>query len=207
MHKGINKRTEEFCKKASEIVKKLWQNPEYREKQIKAHKGKKHSEETKRKIGKGNKGKKLSRETIKKLSVLNKGRKHTKKSRKNMSIGQKKKMKNPILRRITLDNLKLGRSKNVNTKIELKLKEQLEKNNIKFKQQYELGKFTFDFYLPKYNLLIEADGVYWHNYPYGNENDKKKDIYVKENGYNIVHIWENEINKIDFNIKNYLGGY
>jgi len=224
MPKGIYIRTEEYKKEQSVIVRKLWQNSEYRENHIKAmrglklsketkrkmseaRKGKHHSDETKRKIGLGNKGKKYSETTKRKISEINKGRKHTKEEKTELSIIQKKRMENPILREIILNSLKLGRSKNINTKIELKLREQIEKNNIKFVHQYELDKFTCDFYLPKYNLLIEADGNYWHNYPHGTKTDEKKNKCAIRNGYNILHIWENEIKKDDFNIMNYLEGY
>jgi len=64
---------------------------------------------------------------------------------------------------------------------------------------------SYDFYIPKYNTLLEVDGDYWHGGPKYNkhfkgvkkvkENDRLKDNLAKESGYNIVRVWESEIEK------------
>lgn len=69
----------------------------------------------------------------------------------------------------------------------------------------------FDFYLKEYNLLIEADGDYWHSNPITfkklNEtqkrnklNDDFKNFVAKELGYNLIRFWETDINKSEFEI-------
>lgn len=73
-----------------------------------------------------------------------------------------------------------------------------------YKYGYYLGGKIYDFYLPKRNLLIEVDGIYWHgkgltfeemddtqksNY----RNDIKKVAIAMDNGYDIVRIWEDEL--------------
>jgi hypothetical protein len=75
---------------------------------------------------------------------------------------------------------------------------------------------SFDFYLPKYNLLIEYNGDYWHCNPeiYGEDyyNKKKRmkstDIWIydskkvelsKKYGYNLEVVWERDY-KINPNI-------
>lgn len=99
------------------------------------------------------------------------------------------------------------------TTIETKIKEILINNNIDFKKNFYItfdGKMrAYDFYLKNYNLLIEADGDYWHSNPNNfttlNEaqqknrlNDDFKNKIAKELGYNLVRFWETDINKNEF---------
>lgn len=84
----------------------------------------------------------------------------------------------------------------------------LKSNKIKYKTQYkvkELGRQTFDFYLPDYDIYIEYDGKqhFTPNTLFGSEeifkkqqeNDKKKDKYCKEKLLRIKYT-VNNINKI-----------
>lgn len=54
------------------------------------------------------------------------------------------------------------------SKLELKICTLLDNYNIEYKQHYMLNAddvaHEFDFYLPKYKILIDADGVYYHSY-------------------------------------------
>ena len=101
------------------------------------------------------------------------------------------------------------------TKPEMAFMKLLEDNNIEFKFQKSVQwvrgwKKWFDFYIPKHNLLIEIDGVYWHGkgkeYNELNEqqkqtkdNDILKNELAKESGYNLMRIWSDEINKFNIN--------
>ena len=104
--------------------------------------------------------------------------------------------------------------------IEVKICKLLLDNNIKFETQYDVyyeeNKFkTYDFYLIDFNLLIEADGDYWHVNPvkYNEndiltetqekniENDKFKNKLAKNNGYNLIRFWESDIKKKNFKYK------
>jgi len=63
----------------------------------------------------------------------------------------------------------LGGFKNFNqhkkhTNIEIALKEVLKRINLNFSEQKYHDHFYFDFFLPDYNIFIEADGVYWHGH-------------------------------------------
>lgn len=80
--------------------------------------------------------------------------------------------------------------------------------NIKYKYSYILKKRQYDFILLDYNIIIEADGDYWHGNPrsYKNLSDrqlmKQKDDIIKnkiaiDSGYHILRFWEYDIN---FNI-------
>jgi G:T-mismatch repair DNA endonuclease (very short patch repair protein) len=81
--------------------------------------------------------------------------------------------------------------------IEVKIQDFLKELNISFlTHQYmeiEHG-YQCDILIPSMNLIIECDGNYWHNYPYGKEIDKIRTKELKENGYKIIRLWETEIN-------------
>ena len=64
--------------------------------------------------------------------------------------------------------------------------------------------YQYDFYIPSKNTLIEIDGIYWHGKGIDdaklNEtqkrnrlNDNRKTCIAKENGYDLIRIWEDEI--------------
>jgi G:T-mismatch repair DNA endonuclease (very short patch repair protein) len=101
--------------------------------------------------------------------------------------------------------------------IEVKISKLLIDNNIKFETQYDIyygeNKYkTYDFYLIDFNLLIEADGDYWHVNPikYNEsdiltetqqrnvENDKFKNKLAKDKFYNLIRFWESDIKKKNF---------
>ena len=68
----------------------------------------------------------------------------------------------------------------------------LKENDFKFVFQFPIRcKFGYivDFYLPKYNLIIEADGEKWHN----KKRDNAKTNFLKSKGYFILRFKGNEI--------------
>jgi very-short-patch-repair endonuclease len=112
--------------------------------------------------------------------------------------------------------LLLGCKNNKGTSIEVKISKILIESDIKFETQYEINfNKTFrlyDFYLPELNLLIEADGDYWHGNPnkfktlnevqlLNKNNDVFKNELAKENGYNLIRFWETDIKKKNFKFK------
>lgn len=112
--------------------------------------------------------------------------------------------KNNIIGRLTLAANKARKD----TKIEIIVKDALEKMNIEFIKNYRCnnGKYIFDFYLTKYNFVIECQGDYWHGNPeyfktlnniqLKNINrDINKINFLKENDINFLFLWENEIYK------------
>jgi very-short-patch-repair endonuclease len=70
-------------------------------------------------------------------------------------------------------------------------------------EQYPLGGYSYDFYIPQYNLLIEADGVFFHplkksecKYEWQEKNMERanrKNILAKDMGYNLIRIREDEV--------------
>jgi very-short-patch-repair endonuclease len=103
------------------------------------------------------------------------------------------------------------------TSIENKIGEILKINDIEFEKSFyvyfdEKKHKIYDFYLSKFNLLIEADGIYWHGHPEffeilnetqiaNVENDKFKNKLAKEKSYNLIRFWGNEIREKDFETK------
>jgi len=53
-------------------------------------------------------------------------------------------------------------------------------------------RFRFDEFIPP-NILIEANGDYWHSKETAKKRDIKKGAWAKRNGYELVVIWEHEI--------------
>lgn len=82
------------------------------------------------------------------------------------------------------------------------------KLKLKYISQYTICGYNFDFYLPKYDLVIEVDGDFFHcnpkKYPEGPiyesqtntiNNDKiKNNICDKSNGIRLLRFWEDDIN-------------
>ena len=67
-------------------------------------------------------------------------------------------------------------------------------------------KAFYDIYIPKYNILIEVDGDFWHTnpikYPNGPQSkvqfknqirDIDKNIWANENGFKLLRFWETDI--------------
>lgn len=79
--------------------------------------------------------------------------------------------------------------------LENKLKCYLDKRNIKYEQQFGLGRFRYDFKIG--NVLVEVQGSYWHSREGRRERDFNKANLALDNGYKLVVIWDHEIDKED----------
>jgi len=90
---------------------------------------------------------------------------------------------------------------NSSTAIELILKEALEKEQIEYKEQYLIytgGKFSTakycaDFYININNikLLIECDGYTYHSGNIKVIKDYKRDLWLKQHNYIVLHFSTN----------------
>lgn len=82
----------------------------------------------------------------------------------------------------------------------------LDEWNIKYKQQQRINNKVFDFKIENTNIILEVDGDFWHTnpkfYPNGPlypsqvkciANDLKKDLILKEAGYKLIRIWQDDI--------------
>lgn len=79
------------------------------------------------------------------------------------------------------------------TSIERLIRLKLQKLKEPFKQEMKIGRYHADFYLPNRNLIIECDGEYWHRNK--TEHDKKRDQVLKDLGYKILRLSEENIKK------------
>lgn len=100
------------------------------------------------------------------------------------------------------------------SKVEGKIKDCLDDNNIQYEQQKYVNGRSYDFYIVNTNILIEVNGDYWHANPkfynYGDEinysggkclvneiwgRDKLKKENAEKYGYVIIYLWEWDINE------------
>lgn len=69
---------------------------------------------------------------------------------------------------------------------------------VEFKRNYIIGQYSFDFYIPALNLLIECQGDHFHDFKKngysGTSRDQAKATWISNNtNFKLVHIWEHEI--------------
>ena len=212
-NKGLTKETDERVRKMSEKIPKRV-SKETKEKISKALKGKTSSFKGESKytsiivmkhsiamIGKKPWNFGLTKETDErvrkngeKLSKILKGKKRSKQGRLNIAIGKRWNFTtNPSIP-------------------EIKTKELLEKYNIDFILQKFIVDRYYDFYIPRFNTLLEIDGIYWHSKNlrdeqltkaqyFNRQNDNYKNKLAIEQGYTLIRIWEDELDKLEEYIK------
>ena len=97
---------------------------------------------------------------------------------------------------------------NNKTILESRFGDLLESIGVDFIFQYTICGFNFDYYLPKYDLVIEVDGDFYHcnpiKYPNGpiyetqkttiKNDDKKNKICEGSDGLKLLRFWETDIN-------------
>lgn len=88
------------------------------------------------------------------------------------------------------------------TSIESKVLVALEELKIKYIDEYRPKgtRKTFDFYLPDLNILIEADGDFWHHSQWATKSgnskrDREKDQWAIDNGFKLIRLRESDIEK------------
>lgn len=199
-----------------------------------SHLGKKFTAEHIKNMSLASTGRKVSKETRIKLSKVWKGRKHTEKTKKKMSLNNKRRIKKGIHNffkgshpsiesRIKMSKSQKGRKhpkevkekirkwhldhpnrKFSNTKIEIKIEEELKRRKINYRPQEFVGEIALvDFFLPDHNVVIQADGCYYHScpihFPSGGidhrKRDKRQNNILKKKGFKIYRFWEHSINK------------
>lgn len=200
-NKGLTKETDERIKKTSEKNTSRKVIITWGDKISKAKMGHVVTEKTRKKISNSKKG----------CVGTFIGKKHTEKAKeknRQKHLGKKLSVKN----RIKLSNLwktdkyqKIAINNGLNTleklkkskisKAELKLKEYLRQNNMKFIHQYRYKLGMADFYLPEQNLIIECDGEYWHSLPGCKERDERQTKYLQSQNFNVLRLSSEEIMK------------
>lgn len=57
-------------------------------------------------------------------------------------------------------------------------------------RQVKKGRWSFDMAIGGTNILIEADGSYWHSQPHAKVRDERKNEWCKENGFELYRVDE-----------------
>ena len=104
---------------------------------------------------------------------------------------------------IKVGNLDMGFGFSSETKIEVRLRDALAKENIPFQEQYRIykkgnlsPKYVVDFYIEwnQKDLIVECDGFSYHTSDFDIDRDIKRELWLKENGYkNILRFTTNQI--------------
>ncbi len=79
--------------------------------------------------------------------------------------------------------------------LELMICQMLDDMNVEYKTEFQVKQKRADFYIPKYNLIVEADGLYWHSdmvIEDDNYHVKKRQLYIDE-GYTPLFFRGDEI--------------
>jgi len=111
-----------------------------------------------------------------------------------------------LMRQKTLERIKNGDFPQIDTLPSRTMERILKKKKIRYKKEYVLGSWAFDFCCTDANILIEVDGDYWHSnpkiYPNGPKTksqkinyyrDIKKNKFCEENKYKLIRFWESDI--------------
>jgi very-short-patch-repair endonuclease len=61
-------------------------------------------------------------------------------------------------------------------------------------EKYFKGVGMVDFYLPRYNVVIECDGFYWHSSKAAKAKDRRRDRELSRLGIRVLRLPEEEIN-------------
>lgn len=183
------------------------------------NKGKVLSGETKRKIGEKSKGHRLSESSKQAISEKNSnenngmfGKHHNdavKQKIRESSLKMWQEKREALLVVFNApehkEKLRNNRLNQVfplfDTRPERTLKKLLNELQIEFIQHHlvDLGEHSYqcDFYIPSMNLIIEADGIYWHKYPDLRPIDKLRNKLISMVGVKLLRIWEHEVDKLD----------
>lgn len=158
--------------------------------------GKKHTNESKKQISKSRQGKGMGESN----SMSNP--EHREKSAKMI----RQKWKNGEMehaRKIMSDKMKetrrLGKIKSViRSKKEKEILLEIKKLGYEVKHSLRVDTKICDIYLPKYNLIIEYNGDYWHCNP----KKYSENYFNRVKGKTAKELWEYDKNKVDLIIKN-----
>ena len=81
------------------------------------------------------------------------------------------------------------------TSIELAVAKMLKSMYLAYTTEKQMGRFICDLVLIDYKLVIECDGTYWHGSNQQKRKDRRKDSWLKTQGYKVLRLPEAQINK------------
>lgn len=80
---------------------------------------------------------------------------------------------------------------------EMDFEDILEELDLTYFYEYKIGKWKVDYYLG-HKLIVEIQGEYWHKLDKVKEKDERKFSELREAGYTVIEIWENELKDKEF---------
>lgn len=129
----------------------------------------------------------------------NKGKQLSKGVRERISNSMKGKHNMEYYKEMGIRGLLKQQNSKEPTSIEKKVYEELKNCGLLFEKQHLVnGKFLVDAYIPSLNLIIEADGDYWHSLDRVVKKDKAENAYLTKCGFNLLRFTETEINNGSF---------
>lgn len=110
------------------------------------------------------------------------------------------------IRQKTLLSIKHGKFLQTRTKPHIEMCNILQELNIVYEEEKIVKNWSFDIYIPLYNIFIEIDGDYWHSnpkiYPHGPitktqkinfYRDTKKNLFCQNEKLKLLRFWESDI--------------
>lgn len=85
--------------------------------------------------------------------------------------------------------------------LELEARRSILETGYKFVEEYELGKFRFDFAVSPLRLLIEIDSKKWHDHPSRKARDRRKTEAAKQDGWDLVRVSSKRAESVSFLVK------
>lgn len=82
---------------------------------------------------------------------------------------------------------------NGESSIEALIRKELEKANVNFEQEVQIGKFCVDFLISDKKIVVECDGEYWHNSAQVKKRDDKRNKFLESRGYHVYRFTETQI--------------
>lgn len=79
--------------------------------------------------------------------------------------------------------------------IERRLYDALQMRGYYVKTQVPCGKYRIDLALPTYKIAIECDGKAYHSTPEQKAHDRRKDAYLRKNGWKVLRFTGRMINR------------
>lgn len=133
---------------------------------------------------------------------INIGYKHSLEAKLKMKKAHTNLFSSEYFRQIGLKGKLAQQTNNGPTSIEKKVYDELKSRGFLFETQKLINnKFIVDAYIPSLNLIIEADGDYWHGLDRVIKKDKAENAYLTKCGYNMLRLTELEINNGSFKNK------
>lgn len=83
------------------------------------------------------------------------------------------------------------RTSTARSSLEIAVSDALEALGVDFQAEVQIGRFCVDFCIPDRQLVIEADGEYWHAQV--KERDARRDEELKSLGWTVIRLTESEI--------------